>query len=37
MVLVPGVEKEVRGGPTCSFLTLLVEYSFYQDSIHESR
>jgi hypothetical protein len=37
MVLVPDVEKEVWGGPARSFLTVLVEHSFYQDFIHESR
>jgi hypothetical protein len=37
MVLVPDVEKELWGDPDCPFLTVLVEHSFYQDSIHESR
>ena len=37
MVLVPDVEKELSGIPACSFLTILVEHSFYQDFIHESR
>jgi hypothetical protein len=37
MVFVPAMGEEVWEIPTCSFLTVLVEHSFYQDTIHESR
>jgi hypothetical protein len=37
MVFVPDMGKEVWRSPACSFLTMLVEHSLYQDIIYESR
>ncbi len=37
MVFVPDMGKEVWGRPACSFFTVLVEHSLYQDTIHEIR